>query len=118
MTAASGCVRLFVYGTLKRGGSNAARLRGARFVGETRTAIGYELVDLGAWPGLRVGGFGGVDGELWDVPRGELPALDAFEGAPSLFRRGRVRLADGSEAEAYFIGPAAGSGPVIRRGRW
>ncbi len=57
-----GWVRLFVYGSLKRGRAHHDRLEAARarFVCEARTAPGYELVDFTAWPGMRRGGFGAV----------------------------------------------------------
>ena len=36
-------IRLFVYGTLKRGGSNHAQLAGQKFIAEAHTMPGYTL---------------------------------------------------------------------------
>ena len=99
--------RLFVYGTLKRGGRNQHLLVGGVFRAVT-TAPRYALVDLGSHPGLVAGDLA-VQGELWDLPPESLPALDAFEGVPDPFDRRPVELADGRTAEAYFwLGPVVG----------
>ena len=45
-------IRVFVYGTLKQGRSNANALRGAEFLGRCRLTEGHKLVDLGFYPGL------------------------------------------------------------------
>jgi gamma-glutamylcyclotransferase (GGCT)/AIG2-like uncharacterized protein YtfP len=67
----SRCV--FVYGTLRRGGSNdITRLRPApRFVGAA--SVPGVLYDLGAYPGMRLGGDGAVHGEVYAIE----PALEA-----------------------------------------
>ena len=110
---------LFVFGTLKRGGSNAARLTGATFVGERRTAPGYCLHRLGAYPVLVQTGEGVVSGELYLLTEPHLAALDEFEGCPTLYQRRTIRLGDGTEAEAYTRLPAAVLGlPVIPGGRF
>ena len=109
---------LFVYGTLKRGGSNHAHLAGQKFLGPARTAAGYTLVSLGDYPGLVLSPDDreGVTGELWSVDDPCLAHLDEFEGmAESLYRRAEIPLATpcshGSTApvETYFYArPVAG----------
>jgi gamma-glutamylcyclotransferase (GGCT)/AIG2-like uncharacterized protein YtfP len=42
---------LFVYGTLKRGGSRHSLLEGCPFLGHA-LARGFALYDLGAYPGI------------------------------------------------------------------
>jgi gamma-glutamylcyclotransferase (GGCT)/AIG2-like uncharacterized protein YtfP len=78
-------VRLFVYGSLKRGGLHHAELAGAPFVGDARSAPGFRLVPLRGgspyWalvPAPETSET--VPGELFDVPVDALSALDAFEG--------------------------------------
>lgn len=86
---------LFVYGTLKRGFKNHRHIADQRFVGEARTAPGYQLYDLGDYPGLVADGTDtlGVNGELWEVDAAGLVRLDEFEGvAEGLYRRVRVEL--------------------------
>jgi gamma-glutamylaminecyclotransferase len=95
--------RLFVYGTLKRGCAHHDLLAGARFAGAARTAPGFVLVDLGAYPGMVRGGAAAVAGELFEVDRELLARLDRFEGHPHLFRRARVPLAGGPAAFAYLL---------------
>ena len=109
---------LFVYGTLKRGGSNHAHLAGQKFLGPARTAAGYTLISLGDYPGLvrSADDREGVTGELWSVDDPCLAHLDEFEGiTENLYRRAEIPLATpcslGSAApvETYFYArPVAG----------
>ena len=87
---------LFVYGTLKRGGSNHGWLADQTFLGSARTAPGFTLYSLGEYPGLVVDAADreGVVGELWAVDAGCLARLDAFEGvSEGLYAREPARLA-------------------------
>lgn len=116
---AGGGWRLFVYGTLMRGEVNAHHLVSARPVGPARTIAAFTLVALQGYPGLRPGGTTSVKGELYLVDAGVLAALDEFEGHPTLFRRSRISLAGGGEAEAYLVPEGQGWGaPVIVGGDW
>lgn len=71
---------LFVYGTLKRGHSNHALLRGATYIGEARIR-GYSLYRLGGFPGIVVN-YENCDapvyGEVYEVD--DFQDLDALEG--------------------------------------
>jgi gamma-glutamylcyclotransferase (GGCT)/AIG2-like uncharacterized protein YtfP len=70
---------VFVYGTLRRGGSNAFRMEGAEFVGRGRMEGKLHVISW--YPGLVIGrGNGWVSGELYRVGPEHLGALDAFEG--------------------------------------
>jgi gamma-glutamylcyclotransferase (GGCT)/AIG2-like uncharacterized protein YtfP len=91
---------LFVYGTLKRGQSNHARLQGARWEGEA-TLVGACLFDLGPFP-MAVAGEGQIQGELYALPSEDLAAIDAFEGTPRLYERHWRPLADGRQAWVYL----------------
>lgn len=91
---------LFVYGSLKRGQSNHARLQGARWEGEA-TLVGACLFDLGPFP-MAVAGEGEIQGELYALPSEDLAAIDAFEGAPRLYERHWRPLADGRQAWVYL----------------
>jgi gamma-glutamylcyclotransferase (GGCT)/AIG2-like uncharacterized protein YtfP len=112
---------LFVYGTLMRGGRYHRVLQGQCFVGPARTLPRYALLDLGAYPGLVSLPEGGraFAGEVYEVAAGLLPRLDAVEGAPNLFRLGRVGL-EGIEGEVYtylYQRGAAGA-PRFAGERW
>jgi len=97
-------VRLFVYGSLRRGAENHHELGDAVFVGVVRTTARYGVVRLGAYPAL-VPGSTSVVGELYELAPASLPALDAFEGPG--YRRAIVQLEGESDAEAYFLEEAA-----------
>lgn len=99
---------VFVYGTLKRGGSNHRHLLGQRFLGPARTAPGYTLYALGGYPGMvpDLSDTTGVVGELWSVDAPCLARLDVLEGlAEGLYRRTRIALQppfDATPAETYL----------------
>jgi gamma-glutamylcyclotransferase (GGCT)/AIG2-like uncharacterized protein YtfP len=113
--------RLFVYGTLMRGGSRHQALDGQRFLGEARTRPGYALLDLGEYPGLVERRHCGqpVRGELYEVAAGLVPRLDEIEGAPELFRLRPVALEGHSgPVYAYFYQRDGGGIPPCPGGRW
>lgn len=102
-----GAELLFAYGTLKRGFSNHAILRGAILQEEVLTRPCYRLVTLGDYPALAPGAHA-IAGELYQISASLLPELDDFEGAE--YVRAAVALADGRSAHAYFITPDALAG--------
>ncbi|MFT4241945.1 MAG: gamma-glutamylcyclotransferase family protein [Acidovorax sp.] len=71
---------VFVYGTLRRGGSNdITRLRPApRYLGEARVA--GVLYHLGAYPGMTLGGDAWVRGEVYAIEPALEAQLDEIEG--------------------------------------
>jgi gamma-glutamylaminecyclotransferase len=73
---------LFLYGTLKRGGSNQGFLAGQHYLGPGRTVPGFTLYSLGDYPGMvrSPGDTAGVSGELWSVDDACLAELDRLEG--------------------------------------
>lgn len=101
---------VFVYGTLKRGGSNHHWMTGQRFLGDARLAPGHGLYSLGEYPGLvaEPGATERVRGELWAVDDAGLAGLDELEGvAEGLYARVSAELAEWPEQLA--TDPAARS---------
>jgi gamma-glutamylaminecyclotransferase len=99
---------VFVYGTLKRGGSNHFLLSRQKFVGTARTRTGFTLYDLDGYPGMvaEAAAAEGVAGEVWSVDAACLDELDRLEGTEEgLYARGKVPLeppfAD-QDVEAYL----------------
>lgn len=99
--------RLFVYGSLMRSGRHAGLLRSARFLGEARTCEAY-LLHLGwTWPLLIEQAppevSAPVCGEVYAVPVGLWPKLDALEDEGTLYRRRviEVCLKNGERLEAW-----------------
>lgn len=70
---------VFVYGTLRRGGSNHFRMDGAEFVASGTICGRMYRIDW--YPGIVLDPAGGeIQGELYHVGPDLLSALDVFEG--------------------------------------
>jgi gamma-glutamylaminecyclotransferase len=112
-------MKVFVYGSLKRGEGNHAVLGSARFVREATTEPRFTVVAQETYPAMIEGGTTAVHGEVFEIDEPMLAALDAFEGHPDYYRRITLALDDGSEAFAYVRNHAdvAGRQPIIS-GRW
>lgn len=111
--------RLFVYGTLRRGASQHARLSGAVALGPARTRPEVTLVRVSWHPALYLEGSTAVAGEVYAVDDAMLAALDDFEGVPTWYQRVPLTLEDGSIAETYVMpAEAARRYPVIASGDW
>lgn len=125
-TASSDARRVFVYGTLRRGGSNdITRLQPApRFIGMSK--VQGTLYQLGAYPGLKLGGGGWVVGEVYEVE----PALEAVldiiedlwpEPTDEYAKRSVLVTVDGVDVECflYEINPAyVATAAVMAGGDW
>lgn len=110
---------LFVCDSLMTGEEQHDKLAAARPLGEATTAPVYDLVDLGASGALCAGGVVAISGELYALEPAALAAIDVLRGHPVLHQRMPVRLADGREAEAYFMSYQQVAGRRrIRSGDW
>ena len=70
---------VFVYGTLRRGGSNHFRMAGAEFV--SSGTVNGRLYRIDWYPGLVLDDAGDeIHGEVYSVDAELLAALDIFEG--------------------------------------
>lgn len=126
----TGRERIFLYGTLRRGGSrDVLEYYGdVKFVGAAR--VRGVLHDLADYPGLRLSEAAGwVRGELFDVTPAVLAQLDEWEGidpaSPEQGEYRRIRIAvdlDGGGEEScwgYEIAGRKSQGrPVIASGDW
>ena len=95
---------VFVYGTLRRGGSNAFRMDGAELVG--LATVGGALYRISWYPGLVLDGDGRVSGEVYRVGPELLRALDEFEGLAA----GEI---EGSEYRRVKVEADAGNYEVV-----
>jgi gamma-glutamylaminecyclotransferase len=74
-------MRLFIYGTLKRGCYNHYYMDGQHFVGTARTEPCYRLFNLGGFPGMVSASDGlSIEGEVWDIDDACRARLDVLEG--------------------------------------
>jgi gamma-glutamylaminecyclotransferase len=112
---------LFVYGTLMRDGCRHGLLAGQRCLGPARTRPLYDLLDLGAYPGLvrREPHGRSIAGELYEVPVAKVAFLDEAEGAPTLFRLEPIAI-EGVPGPvlAYLYQPAPSGVPRYPWQRW
>lgn len=96
--------RIFVYGTLMRGGHNhrvmgeRARLVRAR----ARTLARFTMLDLGSFPAIVDRGNTAIVGEVFELNKDALKDVDRLEGHPTFYRRTQVALADGELVETYL----------------
>lgn len=115
----AGTARVFVYGTLLSGEPNHRLLAHASLVGEAHTQPVFDLVTQGPFPAMIPGGATAVYGEVYEVDRPTLEALDRLEGHPRFYRRRAVRLDDGGEVLAYLLTADQVRGrPRIESGDW
>lgn len=86
--------RVFVYGTLKRGGENHGWISPQRFIAPARTRPLYRMFDLGGYPGMIRSSDGlAIEGEVWEVDEDGLARLDVLEDiAGGEYERVRVEL--------------------------
>jgi gamma-glutamylcyclotransferase (GGCT)/AIG2-like uncharacterized protein YtfP len=102
-------LRLFVYGSLKRGEANHGVLAGARFISDVRTRSAFALAEIAGYPAL-VPGDRAIDGELFELPCARLRELDEFEG--SAYVRREIALEGGGVAIAYVARDASVGVPL------
>lgn len=98
-------VKIFVYGTLKKGFRNHDRFCGNAVSIEPATVNG-RLYDTGwGFPAMQLSRNPGdiVRGEIITIPEADLPAIDFLEGVPRLYQRVEVMAVskDGITVDAY-----------------
>lgn len=98
---------LFVYGTLQSGLSRSSYLADQKFIRKALTTPGYQLFDLGSYPGMIESSDGDcIPGELYEVDELCLEMLDNVEAVDEgLYRRSNVSLQsplDGTSALTYL----------------
>ena len=80
---------LFVYGTLRQGGSNQAFLEKSEFLGQHETLPEYALYDLGAYPAV-IAGHHRIVGEVYLIDDETLARIDKLEDVPIEYRREQI----------------------------
>lgn len=86
---------LFVYGTLKRGGSNSVLMSDCNYIGDAVLAQNTTLYTNGFFPMMvESSEKSNVKGELYEVPDDTLDSLDHLEGHPHYFERIETSLGE------------------------
>lgn len=112
--------KVFVYGTLKQGYGNWARLlHNERMLGVGE--VEGILFHLGNFPALSLADkFGKVHGEVYEVPWEKLTQLDTLEGHPKFYFRQMINMSPYGRVWTYTFPyeSAARQDRVIPSGRW
>lgn len=120
-----GQIRLFVYGTLKKGHGNNVLLQnhGAKLIGRDSITGNFKMVDLGGIPAVVL--TDGKEppqtiyGEVYAISSQCLASVDVLEGHPRWYTRAKHRTNDQKKAvKAWIYTMTTGSGDVIREGMW
>ena len=109
-------IKIFVYGTLKSGNSTRG-LDSPQFADVEKTKLGiakttsskFNMVDLGAFPGVVVNGTHDILGEVWEGGEDFLELCDSIEGhqkdkEANFYHRDKVNTTEG-EAYIYHLDP-------------
>ena len=94
--------RVFVYGTLKKGGGNHRLLNGCKFVGEHITENEHTMVDFGPFPAILEGGTTPITGEVYVINNSVAGDLDRLEGDPSMYQR-KIIDTEYGKALVYYM---------------
>ena len=92
-------MKVFVYGSLKKGFHNHRVLGDSEFVC-TDILSGYSLVDLGSFPMALPNPDGCILGEVYYVTPETLEALDRLESEGSFYKR---EVVDGNIEQCMFV---------------
>tara|TARA_R100001143_G_scaffold27728_2_gene27623 strand:+ start:1097 stop:1657 length:561 start_codon:yes stop_codon:yes gene_type:complete len=115
-------IRVAVYGTLKKGLSNAHYLQHAQYLG-TDCLTEIVLYDLGPWPGARLERSLGIDVEVYEIDTNQLQQLDeledydAIEPCNGMYDRIQIKTRYGLAWVYLYLLPVAGR-PQILSGGW
>lgn len=116
---------VFVYGTLRCGGGNHARLLARLPVATIIAELPYRMVSLGGFPGLVPSDHAAmhqITGELYEVTKEEFASLDRLEGYPTFYNRIQFPLQEfgiDNSAWVYVLKPEDGEGCIdVTGGDW
>jgi gamma-glutamylcyclotransferase (GGCT)/AIG2-like uncharacterized protein YtfP len=108
---------VFVYGTLLRGEVNHRLLSAAEYLGDHKTEPRFTLLELGAYPGVVLGGHTAISGEIYRVGEAAMRQLDRLEDYPRLYDRVLISSAFGRTWIYVYRGRIQGR-RVIASGDW
>ena len=114
-------MKIFVYGTLKRGHGANRLLGDSEMVAEDHID-GAHMVSLGGFPGVflshREGTEGHVTGEVYEITPQILERLDHYESNVSFYQRRKVQTRSGMEVQVYEFLGASDRYPAVANGTW
>ena len=105
---------LFVYGTLMRDQTGHHHLGNAAFLGRTWSPPMFRMVVLSWYPAIYAGDRR-IEGEVFEVSRAQLAALDAYEGDEYLRQTIPTKWGSAFIYVGQFCPPGL---PEVHSGRW
>lgn len=97
-------MKVFVYGTLKRGESNHSLLSRSTYIGEALTLSKFDMLNSG-FPVLFHNDKGHrVSGEVFEIDEDTLHRLDSLEGEGSMYFREKVYVDTVNEEVFIYVG--------------
>ena len=93
--------KVFVYGTLMSGEKNHGYLENGTFLGKT-VIEGYDMYDVGWYPAI-IAGDGLIVGELYHVPKVDMPSIDSLEGEGGIYIKKCERIFIDGNATFAFV---------------
>ena len=114
----SGNLRVFVYGTLRKGFEGHSLLSASRFRGRAKTKEKYALY-MGEFPSVfKQEKISLIFGEVYEINKKTLKLLDDFEGHPDYYTRELIDviLEDGSSLQAWIYFHPNPEGTMIDSG--
>jgi len=108
---------VFVYGTLRRGGSNHYMLADSNFLGRYATEPRYTMFRLGQFPAVVARGDTAIEGEIYRVSDQVFSLLDELECYPSVFSRQLIPTPAG-DTWIYLYNRLVGTEDMVAHGDW
>ena len=97
-------MKVFVYGSLKRGYWNSTILMDSEFLFKATTVDSvYDMFDLGSFPAVVKDGDSKIEGEVYKIKGRTIQMLDALEGNGSFYNREEILVTDGDKEESAWI---------------
>lgn len=85
-------MKLFVYGTLKKGSRNHHYLRNNDFLGKGITEERYKYNNEGLPKVIKTGNNKKIKGELYRVNKDKLKLIDTLESHPLIYKREKINI--------------------------
>lgn len=112
---------VFVYGTLRKGFGNHYLLRTSEYLGEFRQPVHFDMVDMGAYPGLvetNTPFSSTITVEAYKIDKETLKRLDNLEGYPLFYNRKVIKIGD-IEGYIYYLNEGDKYNyKIVREGDW
>ena len=109
-------IRLFAYGTLKRGFHNNSYLQDSEYLGRHTTHAGYSMYDFGGYPAVTEKGGHAISGEIYRIEVAHLSAIDELEWYPDFYQR--TLDTKFGEAWMYVVQTELCTGKPLLPGNW